>query len=227
MDTKGLRRSPGYGDDFGDAGYEEPGLGSWLQRNPWLLVRLFIVVVFTFSASSTAANFSYGLQGKPVDLSVEQINSGQIPSGLELGDYVRITGTPDVADNLRQVGTPESQIAVSARYSTAYFYFGLEETGNNLLVQSAQGLPQGLQDPESEVWQGKLSTVGQVIFHGTTQQGLEQAELKHGNSVPVIETGDTPDYYRQIFPAYSAIILLWLASVGWLVWKKNTPFAGI
>ena len=226
MDTKDLQRSPGSG-GFDDAGYEEPGLGSWLRRNPWLLVRLFTVLVFTFSASSTAANFSYGLQGKPVELSVEQINAGQLPPGLELGDYVRVTGTPDVPSNLQQIGTPYSQIAVSARYSTAYFYFGLQETDGTLLVQSAQGLPEGLNNPESRVWEGKLSTVGQVIFHGTTQQGLEQAQLPQGERIPVIETGDTPTYYRQIFPAYSAIILLWLSSIGWLLWKKNKPFAGI
>src|SRR3712207_8586845 len=45
-----------------DERYGEPGLGAWIKRNPWLLVRLFIVLVFTFGASTTAANFSYGLQ---------------------------------------------------------------------------------------------------------------------------------------------------------------------
>ena len=52
---------------------EERGLGSWVRRNPWLLTRLFMVMVFTFGASTTAANFSYGLEGEPVTLSVEQL----------------------------------------------------------------------------------------------------------------------------------------------------------
>src|SRR5215212_6279543 len=52
-----------------DEHYEEPGLGAWVKRNSWLLVRLFVVMVFTFGASTTAANFSYGLEGEPITLS--------------------------------------------------------------------------------------------------------------------------------------------------------------
>src|ERR671916_1394050 len=74
--------------------YEEPGLGAWVRRNPWLLTRLFMVMVFTFGASTTAANFSYGLEGEPTTLSVEQLNNAELPSGTELGDYVEVTGTP-------------------------------------------------------------------------------------------------------------------------------------
>ena len=48
--------------------YEERGLGSWIRRNPWLLMRLFTVIVFSFAASTVAANFSYGLEGEPTVL---------------------------------------------------------------------------------------------------------------------------------------------------------------
>jgi hypothetical protein len=206
---------------------EERGLGAWIRRNPWLLMRLFIVMVFTFGASTTAANFSYGLEGEPIVLSVEQVNRGELPPGTEIGDYVEIRGTPEIPDDLRpeQIGLPDSGIAVSARYSTTYFYFELKETGDNLLLQTVESLP----DPETggRVWQGKLSNVGTVIFHDTTQEGLRRAGLPRDESIPVMETGDTPEYYRKIFPAYSAIIGLWLASVAWLLWKKNKPFLGL
>jgi hypothetical protein len=62
------------------------------------------------------------------------------------------------------------------------------------------------------VWRGKLETVGTVIFHDTTQKGLRGAGLPTNESIPVINTGETPEYLRQIFPAYSAIIALWLFS---------------
>ncbi len=207
--------------------YEEPGLGSWIRRNPWLLLRLFIVMVFTFGASTTAANFSYGLEGEPTVLSVEQINRGQLPPGAQIGDYVEIRGTPEIPDGLKleQLGLPESKIAVSARYSTSYFYFELKETGDNLLLQTVESLP----DPKTgeRVWRGKLANVGSVIFHDTTQQALRRAGLPQDENIPVVETGDTPEYYRKIFPAYSAIIGLWIASVAWLAWKKNKPFLGL
>lgn len=186
-----------------------------------------MVLVFTFGASSTAANFSYGLRADPVDLGVSQLNAGRLPANVEIGDYVRVSGTPDVGKNLRQVGTPDSRIAVSARYSANYFYFALEETDGNLLIQTAQTLPDGLDNPEKQVWEGKLSNIGTVIFYDTTQAGLQRVGLPRDESIPVVETGDTPEYYRQIFPAYSAILLVWLASIGWLIWKKNKPFLGI
>lgn len=185
-----------------------------------------MVLVFTFGASSTAANFSYGLEGEPTRLSVDQLNAGRLPAGVEIGDYVEVRGTPDVGENLRQVGTPESKIAVSSRYSANYFYFTLEETGDNLLIQTAQTLP-SFEERGERVWRGKLSNVGTVIFHDTTQAGLQNVGLPRDESIPVVETGDTPEYYRQIFPAYSAIIGLWLASVAWLIWKKNKPFMGL
>jgi hypothetical protein len=56
---------------------------------------------------------------------------------------------------------------------------------------------------------------------------LEHAGLPRDENIPVVTTGDTPEYYRRIFPAYSAIIGLWLASVAWLVWRKNKPFLGL
>jgi hypothetical protein len=206
--------------------YEERGLGAWIRRNPWLLTRLFMVMVFTFGASTTAANFSYGLEGEPVTLSVEQLERGELPPGTELGDYVEVRGTPDVGA-LERIGTPESEIAVSSRYSTSYFYFRLRETGDDLLIQTAQGLPEDLENPGQRAWRGKLETVGTVIFHDTTQEGLKYAGLPRDENIPVVTTGDTPEYYRRIFPAYSAIIGLWLASVAWLVWKKNKPFLGL
>ena len=224
VDTRNTQRSSG-----GRAGehYQERGLGSWIQRNRWLLTRLFIVMVFTFGASTTAANFSYGLEGEPTVLKVEQLKRGELPPGTELGDYVEVRGTPDVGEDLERIGTPESEIAISSRYSTSYFYFRLEETGDDLLIQTAQGLPEGLENAEERTWRGKLETVGTVIFHDTTQEGLKHAGLPQDENIPVISTGDTPEYYRRIFPAYSAIIGLWLASMAWLVWKKNKPFLGL
>jgi hypothetical protein len=222
MDTSDQQLLPDHEPRTPEEHYEEPGLGTWIKRNSWLLVRLFIVMVFTFGASTTAANFSYGLQGKPTELSVEQLNRGELPPGTKLGDYVEIMGTPDFDTN---PDTGQPQIGVSARYEVSYYYFGLKETGDNLLVQ--QTTKPDLTEPSEQVWRGKLATVGTVIFHDTTQSGLEAAGLPTDESIPVIETGDTPEYYRQIFPAYSAIIGLWVLSIVWLVWKKNKPFLGL
>jgi hypothetical protein len=222
MDTRDHQALSGYGKGS-NGHYEEPGLGAWIKRNSWLLVRLFIVMVFTFGASTTAANFSYGLQGNPVVLSVEQLNRGELPSGIQLGDYVEVTGTPDYSIN-PETGQP--RIGISSRYEASYYYFGLEETGDNLLIQTAQTPPDVTKTGE-QVWRGKLATVGTVIFHDTTQRGLEAAGLPRDASIPVIETGDTPEYYRQIFPAYSAIIGLWVLSIAWLVWKRNKPILGL
>jgi len=220
MDTRDRQTPSGY-DSGSDAQDNERGLGAWVTRNRWLLVRLFIVIVFTFGASTTAANFSYGLEGEPVALSTEQLNEGQLPSGLQLGDYVEVTGTPNFGPD------PERpRIGVSSRYEASYFYFGLEETGDNLLIQTAQ-TPPDVSKTDEQVFRGKLATVGTVIFYDTTQRGLEAAGLPQDESVVVIETGDTPEYYRQIFPAYSIIIGLWLLSVAWLLWKKNKPILGL
>ncbi len=95
VDLRSTKRRTGY-DGGGDGHYEAPGLGAWIRRNPWLLTRLFIVMVFTFGASTTAANFSYGLEGEPVTLNVEQLKRGELPPGTELEDYVEVRGTPDV-----------------------------------------------------------------------------------------------------------------------------------
>jgi hypothetical protein len=219
VDTQKERLSGGLAEGY-DPGR---GLGAWIRRNRWLLTRLFIVMVFTFGASTTAANFSYGLEGKPLTLSVEQINNGRLPPGTELGDYVQIRGTPDYDIN-PETGQP--RIGVSSRYEASYFYFRLEETGNNLLIQQPQ-TPPDLDNAGKRLWRGKLATVGTVIFHDTTQRGLEIAGLPHRENIPVIETGDTPEYYRQIFPAYSAIIGLWLLSLAWLLWKRNKPLLGL
>ena len=222
MDTRD-RQMPPDQDAYLDGHYEEPGLGTWIKRNSWLLVRLFIVMVFTFGASTTAANFSYGLHGEPTRLSVEQLNRGELPSGIQLGDYVELTGTPDYTTNPK---TGQPRIGVSSRYEASYYYFGLKETGDNLLIQTAQ-TPPDVRETGEQVWRGKLATVGTVIFHDTTHRGLEAAGLPDDESIPVIETGDTPEYYRQIFPAYSAIIGLWVLSIVWLIWKKNKPILGL
>jgi len=208
--------------------YEERGLGPWLRRNRWLLTRLFTVIVFSFAASTVAANFSYGLEGKPTILSVEQLNSGRLPAGTELGDYVQVSGTPDVGEvKPATIGSPESSIGVVSRYETAYLYFRLQETGDNLLIQSTQGLPRNIQNSGERIWRGKLETVGTVIFHNTTQEGLKRAGLPRNETIPVVNTGETPEYLREIFPAYSAIIVLWLLSIAWLAWKKNKPLLGL
>ncbi len=224
MDTRNrqqLYEPSGYaGDD-----YEERGLGTWLKRNPWLLLRLFMVMVFTFGATTVAANFTYGLQWNPVELDVAQINDGRLPARLEIGDYVEIRGTPDIPDGLRKedVGRPGSKVGSVSRYSTGYYYYQLEETGDNLLLQSIENIPHP--DTGEAVLQGKLSNVGTVVFHDATQEGLNSTNLPRNESTPVIETGDTPEYYRQIFPAYATIIGLGVLSIAWLVWKKNKPFA--
>lgn len=226
MDTREHNRLAGDGELLPEGRHDEPGLGSWIKRNSALLVRLFMVVVFTFGASTTAANFSYGLEGEPTRLTVEQLRAHELPPGTEIGDYVEVTGTPVFGPNTDRVGTPESKIGVSARYSAAYFYFGLEETGDALLVQTAQ-TPPDVTNTGEQAYRGKLETVGTVIFHDTTQKGLTNAGLPHDESIPVVTTGDTPEYYRQIFPAYSAIIGIWVVSIAWLLWKKNKTFLGV
>lgn len=211
----------------GDEEPRERGLGPWLRRNPSLLLRLFIVMVFSFAASTIASNFSYALENATTDLSVEQLNRGELPAGTQLGDYVRVSGTANVGEADAMIGTEQSEVAVSQRYQTSYYYFRLQETDGNLLIQTTEGLPRNLTDQTERVWSGKLENVGTVIFYDTTQDNLERAGLPTDNSIPVINTGETPEYLRQIFPAYSAIIALWLFSVAWLVWKKNQPFVGL
>lgn len=222
METKPTRG--GIHDEHLDEDYEAPGLGRWMKRNVWLLTRLFMVLVFTFGTSLIANQFSYGLEANPIEITAEEINNGNLPPAADLGDYVRITGTPGAGENLtpENVGTPESEIGISARYSVAYFYFRLEETGDNLLIQSPQNLP-GF-NGEQGVWNGKLSNVRTVIFHDTTQESLERANLPTEESIPVIEIGETPETYRSLFPAYSSVIVVWIASLLWLVWKRNKPF---
>lgn len=198
------------------------GLRAWIRRNPWLLLRLSMVVLFSLCAYMAAHNLSYGLEGDPVVLTHEQINSGNLPEGLENGDYVLIRGTPDLGEDPRVLGTPESRVAVASRYGSAnYFYFRLEETGDNLLIQKAQ-TPPDFEDPQN-VFRGRLASVGTVIFHDTTQAGLKQANLPHGESIPVIESSDTPDYYRELFPVYLLIVALFPISLGYLAWRKNKP----
>jgi hypothetical protein len=203
--------------------YEPRGLGPWIRRNPWLLFRLFFVVTFAFMVAMIAPNVSYGLQREPVTLSVEQINRGQLPGGVELGDYVEIRGTPDYSIN-PETGQP--RVGVAARYSTAYYYFGLQETGDNLLIQKAPD-PPNIEDTRERVWSGKLSNVGTVIFHNTTQAGLRNAGLPQEEAVPVVEVGSTPRFYRDFFPVYGAVFALWIGSIFWLAWKRNKPFAGM
>jgi hypothetical protein len=139
-----------------------------------------------------------------------------------------VSGSPDVGEvKPATIGRPESKIAVVSRYETAYLYFRLNETDDNLLIQTTQGLPRNLESSGERVWRGKLETVGTVIFHNTTQEGLRRAGLPHDESIPVVNTGETPEYLRKIFPAYSVIIVLWLLSIAWLAWKKNKPLLGL
>jgi hypothetical protein len=137
MDTRNKRPISGESEDY----YRERGLGPWIRRNPWLLMRLFTVIVFSFAASTVAANFSYGLEGKPTVLSASQLNAGRLPAGTEIGDYVEVSGTPDVGKNIERVGVPESRIAIVSRYETAYFYAGtpqrLKEFGRTRLEGQA------------------------------------------------------------------------------------------
>jgi hypothetical protein len=94
VDTRDQRSSLERDEAFLE-GSEERGLGAWIHRNPWLLVRLFMVMVFTFGASTTAANFSYGLEGKPAEIDIAELRDGRLLAGVQLGDYVQVTGTPD------------------------------------------------------------------------------------------------------------------------------------
>ena len=66
--------------------------------------------------------------------------------------------------------------------------------------------------------------MGTKIFYSTTQEGLRWAGLPTNDDVPVINTGETPQYLRQFSSANWAILGLWLSSVAWLVWKKNKAF---
>lgn len=216
------------GDFRDDEDYRLPGLRTWMHRNVWFLVRLGMVVVFTFGTSLVASQFSYGLEGNPIRLTAEQINAGELPPEAREGSYVQVVGTPQVGENLtpENIGTEESRIGVSARYSVPYFYFRTQEMGDNLLIQTGNGLPNFEQiGDEPQVWEGSLSSVGTVIFHDTTQAGLERAGLPQDERIPVVEVGETPEAYRALFPTYSAIVAVWLASLGWLLWKRNAPFA--
>ena len=107
-------------------------------------------MVFTFGASTTAANFSYGLEGQPTRLSIEQLQRGELPPGTQLGDYVEVRGTPDVGNDLERIGTRESEIAVSSRYSASYFYFRLEETGDSCSYRRRRACRRASRTPGSE-----------------------------------------------------------------------------
>lgn len=222
MDTRDRERLAG-----AEEPYEKRGLGPWVRRNPWLLVRLFMVLVLTFPLLFITDDLSYGLQGKPEELAAAELDAGRIPPGVEVGDYVQVRGTPDVGEDLRTVGTRESEVGVSARYEVVYFYFRLEETGNSLLIQRPQGLPQDLVNGEERVWSGRMSSVSEVIFYETTQSGLRRAGLPQDDEIPVIETGDTPDYYRELLPVYLMVVGFWVLSLLYLVWRKNKPFLGL
>jgi hypothetical protein len=204
-----------------------PGLRRWVRRNRWLLLRMVPVLIFGFVLAALPNNISYGLQGDPVRLTVEQINRGQLPPGVGPGSYVEVVGTPNFGPGTSRIGTPESKVATFTRYSSAtYFYFGLKETDGNLLVQTAQTPPDITKNGE-RLWRGQLQTVGTVIFHDTSQGSLRAAGLPTDNSTLVLAIGDTPEFYRSVFPAYAAVIGLWLLCVGWLIWKKNKPLEGL
>jgi hypothetical protein len=137
VDTRDASRLTGPGGPGRDEEeLKERGIGPWIRRNPSLLLRLFIVMVFSFAASTVASNFSYGLEGPPTVVSVEQLNAVRLPAGTEFGDYVRVRGTANVGENLDRVGLRDSEIAISTRYSASYFYYRLQETQGNLLIQT-------------------------------------------------------------------------------------------
>lgn len=217
-------------DHYGREGYGKRGLWPWMKRNYSLLSRLFFVLVLTLSASLVVSNFIYGLQKEPKVLTAGELRSGHLPQNVHPGDYVEVRGTPDYGKDFKTYGSPASKIAVSSRYEVSYFYFRLKETGNHLLIQTSKGAPgtiaQGapnVNERGKRVWKGKLSTVGSVIFPSTTQAALQQAHLPRDRSIPVVETGETPGYYRRIFPTYSIIFAVWALSVIWLLWRRNTP----
>jgi hypothetical protein len=200
------------------AATQKRGLRTWVLRNRWLVLRLVVTYVFTLSVVLLAYNFAYALQGEPATLDAAQVRSGHLPAGVEPGDYVQIRGAP-------AFGPPERpRVAVAARYETAYYYFELRETAGKLLIQEPQNTPD-LRDRGERMWRGKLATVGTVIFPNTTQRALQEAGLPRDSSIPVIEIGDTPGYYRSILPAYSVVVLLWMAAFGWLLWKRNRPLS--
>ncbi len=202
----------------------ERGLGPWIQRNWSLLMRLSLAMIFTLCATMLALpNLLYGLQGDPTVITAAQINRGELPPGLEQGDYVEVRGTPNLGPpNTDTLGTPESGVGVAIRYGSArYFYFGLEETGDRLLVQRAQ-TPPDFENPPT-VFRGSLATVGTVIFHDTTQKGLKQAKLPHDEGIPVIESSDTPEFYRQLAPIYALVVSLSPLSILYVLWRKNKP----
>lgn len=226
MTTRQIRERPSE-DDFREEAHRMPGLRTWMTRNVWFLVRLSMVIVFTFGTSLIADQFSYGLEVNPIEVTTEQINNGELPADAEIGDYMRIIGTAAPGEGItpENVGTEESGVGISARYSVPYFYFRLQETGDNLLIQTGNSLPNFYEiEGDQRVWEGSLSTVGTVIFHATTQAGLERAGLPQDRSVPVIEVGETPEAYRTLFPTYTVVVVVWLASLSWLLWKRNQPF---
>ena len=186
-------------------------------------------MVFTFGASTVAANFSYGLEGRTHGperrpAAARRAAAGHAARGLRPGPRHARRGRGNDLPADRNQGVQDSRLLALQR---AYFYFRLEETGDTLLIQTTQGLPQDIENAGERVWRGKLETVGTVIFHNTTQEGLKHAGLPRDETIPVVNTGETPEYCRRIFPAYSAIIGLWLASLAWLVWKRNKPFLGL
>ena len=118
------------------------GSGPGSDATPALLMRLFMVMVFTFGASTTAANFSYGLQGDPTQpehraTQPRRATAGDGARGLRRGHAApRVIGpTPE------QIGHPGVRDSRLLALQRGYFYFGLEETGDNLLIQTAQTPP--------------------------------------------------------------------------------------
>lgn len=221
------RDEPASADFYEEDDYRMPGLREWLRRNVWLLIRLGMVIIFSFGTSLIADQFSYGLEFNPIELTTEEINAGTLPAGAEIGDYVRITGTAAPTNSVtpENIGTEESGVGISARYSVPYFYFQLQETGDNMLIQTGNSLPDFTEiEGQEQVWEGSLSTVGTVIFFDTTQDALMFAGLPQERGIPVVEVGETPETYRTLFPTYTVVVAVWIASLVWLLWKRNTPF---
>ncbi len=85
MDTRDYKKPLGYEEYRPDDQHEEPGLGSWIKRNPWLLMRLFMVLV-SLAAVLIAGSFTrVGVQPILTDMGAPREDSGAWNDQFELG----------------------------------------------------------------------------------------------------------------------------------------------
>jgi hypothetical protein len=62
------------------------------------------------------------------------------------------------------------------------------------------------------VWRGKLSNAWDTAIFHDTHVGLKNAALPRDESIPEVEVGSTPQFYREFFPIYRTVFALWLGS---------------